>query len=192
MRHICLMTPPLRPTTRDAIIEAAFNTLSRDPSASLSDIADHAGVGRATLHRHFASRDDLVRALALIAIDEMDRAAEAACAHTNSYAEAFENTLIALIPLGDRHGFLAGEPVEDDPGIADAFARQQNETRALVDAAKAEGLFDPSVPTEWVVQAFDHLLYAGWQSVKDGDATHRQAADLAWRTLTIGLARKDR
>ena len=183
------MSNPLRPTTKDAIVEAAFDVLSRDPSASLSEVAERAGVGRATLHRHFPSREDLVRALALLAIEEMDEAADAACKDAESYADAFRQMLAALIPLGDRHGFLAREPIDDDPDIAAEFERQTNETRDIVEEAKREGLFDRAVPTDWITQAFDHLLYAAWESVKAGETTHAQAADLAWRTLTNGLGK---
>lgn len=183
------MEKTIRPSTRDAIIAAAFDVLSRDPSASLSEIADRAGVGRATLHRHFAGRDDLIHALALIATEEMDEAAEAACKNAASYGDAFQRMLKALIPLGDRHGFLAREPIEDDPEIAAEFKRQADETRAMIEEAKREGVFDPHVPTDWINQAFDHLLYAAWESVKAGEVTHEQAADLAWRTLTKGLGK---
>ena len=62
------MTKSLRLSSRDAIIEAAFSVFSKNPSAALADVAERAGVGRATLHRHFASRDDLMRALSKIAI----------------------------------------------------------------------------------------------------------------------------
>ncbi|MEM8695011.1 MAG: TetR/AcrR family transcriptional regulator [Pseudomonadota bacterium] len=181
------MTDSIRPSTKDAIVEAAFDVLRQDPSAPLSTVADRAGVGRATLHRYFPSREALIHALALTAIDEMDQAAEAACEGVQSYEEAFRNMLAALIPLGDRHGFLATEPVESDPAIAAEFERQMNETRELIDEAKQDGLFDPAVPTDWIAQAFDHLLYAGWESVKAGDITHKQAADLAWRTLAHGI-----
>lgn len=184
------MQIPVRLSAKDAIIEAGFNVLSQDPSASLSEVAERAGVGRATLHRHFASRKELVRTLALIAIEEMDDAAEAACETASSYSDAFQRMLTALIPLGDRHGFLAREPIEDDPDIAAEFERQMNETRAMVEEAKREGLFDRGVPTAWITQAFDHLLYAAWESVKSGETTHRQAADLAWRTLTTGLGKR--
>lgn len=183
------MTESIRPTTQEAVITAAFDVLSRDPSASLSEIAERAGVGRATLHRHFAGREDLIRALALIAIEEMDAAAETACESAETYGDAFRRMLEALIPLGDRHGFLAREPIDDDPDIAAAFERQMNETRDMVEEAKREGLFDSSIPTGWITQAFDHLLYAAWESVKAGDTTHKQAADLAWRTLTKGLGK---
>ncbi len=184
------MTDPTRLSARDALIEAAFAVFSRDPSASLIQVAERAGVGRATLHRHFSSRDDLILALGRIAIAEMDEAAEAACEGARSYADALKRTLEALIPLGDRHGFLAREPIENDPTIRAEFERQLHETRDMVEKAKQEGLFDKSAPTAWIIQAYDHLLYAAWESVRAGDATPMQAADLAWRTLTTGLGGK--
>ena len=180
------MNTSLRPSTEDAILEAAFALFRENPGTSLADIAAKAGVGRATLHRYFPSRDDLVRALALTAISEMDAAADAACEDASTHAEALRRCLDALIPLGDRHGFLATEPL-DDPAILSAFERQTEETLELVEAAKAEGVFAGDVPATWIVQAYDHLLYAAWECVKDGELTHAQAAKLAWRSLTTGL-----
>ena len=165
------MIKSLRLSSRDAIIEAAFSVFSKNPSAALSDVAERAGVGRATLHRHFASRDDLMRALSKIAIKEMDEAVEVACVDATSYSEVARLALQALIPLGDRHGFLALEGVSDDLELQAAYEKEQRETAEMVDAAKGEGLFDTSVPTAWIVQAFDHLMYAGWESVKAGEAT---------------------
>ena len=181
------MTNSIRLSTRDAIVEAAFAVFSKDPSAALSDVAERAGVGRATLHRHFAGRDELIRALAKIASKEMDEAVEDACADATSYSEVARLALQALIPLGDRHGFLALETLADDPDMQADFAREQKETAEMVDAAKGEGLFDTAVPTSWIVQAYDNLMYAGWESVKAGETTHDQAAALAWRTLIHGL-----
>ena len=180
------MTDSIRPTAKDAIIDAAFEILGRNRSASMSDIAERAGVGRATLHRHFAQRDDLFHALALIAMDDMDEAVEAACKGAQSYTEALRLSLNALIPLGDRYSFLSFEPV-DNPKIASAYEQQMDETRAMVEEAKREGAFDQHVPTDWIVEAFDHLLAAAWESVKAGKATNEQAANFAWRTLTIGV-----
>ena len=183
------MTNSVRLSTRDAIIEAAFAVLNKNPSAALADVAARAGVGRATLHRHFASREDLMRALAKIAAKEMDDAVEAACADATSYSEVARLALQALIPLGDRHGFLALEAFSEDAEMQAEYAREQKETAEMVDAAKGEGLFDTGVPTSWIVQAFDSLMYAGWESVKAGETTHDQAAALAWRTLIHGLGR---
>ncbi len=181
------MQSPLRPSAKDALIEAAYTVLSQNPGASLSEVAERAGVGRATLHRHFAGRDDLVRALAQLAIREMDEAVDAACEGAQTQGDALRLSLEALIPLGDRHGFLAREPLENDPEIAAEFDRQLRETQEVVKAAQEEGVFDRAVPVAWITQAYDHLLYAAWESVKAGETTPAQAAGLAWRTLTHGL-----
>lgn len=183
------MTSQLRPSAKSAILDAGFAVFSRDPSASLAHVAEVAGVGRATLHRYFPSRSALIAALSRIAMTEMDEAVEHACRDASSYSKALEVTLLTLIPMGDRVGFLMLEDVAHDADLTAAFERQRKETTDIIDHAKQEGTFDAAVPTSWIVQAFDHLLFAAWQSVKSGEATPTQAADLAWRTLTNGLAK---
>ena len=184
------MTNLIRLPSREAIIEAGFTVLNRNPSASLAQVAELAGVGRATLHRHFLSREALIHALAEIAITEMDEVVEEACADVKSYGEALRVSLEVLIPMGDRYGFLASEAIEHAPDLQKEFARQQHETEEMVEAAKREKVFDRAVPTAWIVQAFDYLLMAAWESVRTGDVTQAQAADLAWQTLTSGLGRQ--
>ena len=187
MRHLCLMTKLIRPSSEEAIIEAAFDVLNNDPGASLATVADVAGVGRATLHRYFSRREDLLSAMARLAVKEMDEVVEAACADVSSYGEALRVTLEVLIPIGDRYSFLALDAIEHDPELQKEFARQRKETDELVEAAKREGVFEKSVPTSWISQAYEMLLFAAWESVKAGELTQTQAANLAWRTLTLGL-----
>ncbi len=49
--------------SRDAILAASQRRLNVDPRASMTDLATSAGVGRATLHRHFSTRDELLHEL---------------------------------------------------------------------------------------------------------------------------------
>ncbi|MEL8055679.1 MAG: TetR/AcrR family transcriptional regulator [Pseudomonadota bacterium] len=181
------MPNTLRPSARDAIIDAAFTVFNRDASASLSQVADLAGVGRATLHRYFSSRDSLFDELARIAISEMDDAVEEACKDAKTHSEALEISMRVLIPLGNRHSFLAQVPFDEADGLSQEFERLDRETLDLVEEAKAEGLFADAVPTAWIVQAYNHLLYAAWESVRTGETTQDQAVALAWQTLTTGL-----
>lgn len=61
--------PPVRDLRSDArrnveaILAAAQTALAEDPRTSMGEIGVRAGVHRATVHRHFASREDLVAAL---------------------------------------------------------------------------------------------------------------------------------
>lgn len=177
----------IRPNTRTAIIEAAFEVYADRPTASLGDVADRAGVGRATLHRHFAGRPELMRALAKIAHAELEQAIESAAAKACTYEEGFRLALFAIVPLANRQWFLANEGVEADPEIAAAYEASRQELFREIEAAKAEGAFDPAVSTAWIAETIDSLAYTAWSLIRTGEATHKQAAELAWRTLSSGL-----
>lgn len=177
----------IRPSTRDAILEAAFQTFNQRPGASLGDVAKHAGVGRATLHRHFSSREALMTALAKTAMEELNTAVDAAVVDATSHSEGLRLALTAIIPLANRQWFLAHELVDRDPAIAAAYKRDTEELHAEIEAARAEGTFADDVPTKWIAETYENLIYGAWTMVRDGDATASQAATLAWRTLTDGL-----
>jgi AcrR family transcriptional regulator len=168
-------------------MEAAFQLYNENPAASLADIAERAGVGRATLHRHFKTREELMIDLAKAAIKELDAAVENVVVNASSYTQALKLTLEAIVPLADRQWFLYREPLDDHPEIAVQLQRQFKELAGAVDQAKEEGSFDSNVPTAWIVKAFDNLTFAAWEMVHAGEATPKQAAALAWRSLTTGL-----
>ena len=67
-------------STRPTLLDVAAEVLVADPSASLADVAAAASIGRTTLHKQYATRDDLLRAVAhrsidlwSAAIDDVDR-----------------------------------------------------------------------------------------------------------------------
>ena len=92
--------------SRTLLMEAGIEVLSQNIDASLSDIAATAGVGRATLYRHFETREELILALGKESLDQTDQA----CAHIieNGIAgrEAIEAIFCAVLPLGNRFHFL--------------------------------------------------------------------------------------
>ncbi|WP_291895412.1 hypothetical protein [Maricaulis sp.] len=124
------------------------------------------------------------------AYEEMDEAAESAAEHAPSYSAALKNILDALIPLGDRHGFLAHFGLEDDAELKNEIARQAEETRDLIDAARGEGLFDPAIPTSWIERMYDAAVMAGWESMRAEETTLNQASELAWNSLIKGVGAK--
>lgn len=178
MRHLCLMNA-IRPDTNQAIIESAFAVLTRDPTASLGDIAKHAGVGRATLHRHYAGRAVLLEALRGIAHEELEIAVATATQDAQSHFEGLEAAFKAIVPLANRQWFLA----MDNP----TTNQTDTDLERAIDAAKAEDHIPANIPTKWIATAFDNLLYAAWALVRDEEATPKQAANFGWRTFTAGI-----
>ena len=179
----------LRPPVRDAIIDAAIDTLARNPGASLSEIAARAGVGRASLHRHFSSRGDLVTAITLQCMDEIDAATDEAVAGARTACERLSRMLEAVVPLGDRYHFLAAEAFDD----ASLHARHEADLEwlaSLVDDLKEEGAMAPDVPRGWAVANIDAQVWLAWSQIAAGNLAPADAAGLAFRTLLQGLGQR--
>ena len=174
-------------STREGLVRSATRTLTSQPGASLEEIAKRAGVGRATLHRHFGSRNGLIRELALAALEETDRAT-AQIPWDTTAVEMLRATLEAVVPLGDRYHFLSQElETLKDPDIVAATQRQLKGLGDLVAAVKQEGKLAQDVPDAWTLAALDALIYAAWSSVHEGWVARREAPGLVLRTILEGL-----
>ena len=175
-----------RPPMREAILDAAIDTLARSPGSSLSDIATRAGVGRASLHRHFSSRRDLIAAVARQCMDEIDAALQVAFEGTGSARERLSKMLEAVVPLGDRYHFLALE-VFDDQGLQERHEADVEWLGHLVDELKEEGVVTADAPRAWAIANIDAQVWLAWSEVATGNIAPANAADLAFRTLLEGL-----
>ena len=187
MRHNCLTMNSIRISADEAIIEAAFRVLNVNGAASLNEIATAAGVGRATLHRYFSGRDDLINAMVIRALRELNDVAEASSKGARSYTQALKKMLFAIVPLGHRQWFLSQNAARNSTEINAELDKQRREFRLVLLAAQKEDLFPDTCPVEWAMQTYDVLVYAAWQMVHDGHATPDQAATLAWKTFASGI-----
>lgn len=184
------MEPQPRRTSRQALLDVAATVLARNPGASLSEIAIKAGVGRATLHRHFPARIDLIRELTLESIDAIEAAVAPLRGEAPTRLKELRHRLQAIVPLGDRFHYLRSQvwDLADDPEVMNGYEMELESMRDLVTALREEGSIAPDVPVDWVVAVMDSLVWVAWSSVQAGHVGTRQAADLAYRTLIEGLA----
>ncbi|BFM16692.1 TetR/AcrR family transcriptional regulator [Maricurvus nonylphenolicus] len=171
------------------ILDAAASTLVRLPGASLQDIAKAAGVGRATIHRYFRKRDDLIKELAQISLQDTSSVIEGVLAEEVSAAEKLRKLAATLLPMANRYQFLSFVwEMLDDPEIYRMYNRQMSCLHDLIDACKAEGHISPAVSTRWIASAFDSLIYAAWLSLEYGEIARNDASDLVVNTLINGVA----
>ncbi len=172
-------TALLPASARDRILIAAATVWAADPSAPLEVISQAAGVGRATLHRYFASRAHLIRAAALSGIDALATALDAAALFEKSAGEALDRLVDLLVPFGDRlHFLLVTGDLLTDPELAAAEAAIDAPIRRLLDAAAAAGELRADVPSAWRFRALESLLYAAWTAVAAGEIARLDAPQL--------------
>ena len=150
--------------SRDAIIEAGIRVLLSNPAAVMAEIALGAGVGRATLYRHFATRDELVRALTLLCLEETDALLNPLRETGTTGLPAIMASIDVLVPMADRFCFLMSLAAvgAGDREVNHAYQRQLDQLAELIVAGKEAGEIRQDLATEWIVASYDALLNAAW------------------------------
>jgi len=178
--------------SRALLLEAGIEVLTQNSSATLSEIAIAAGVGRATLYRHFETREQLIVELATESLAETDHA----CAHILDQKlkgrKAIEEIFNSVMPLADRFHFLLSlwSEIEGNRAIKKTYNRQLSQLESRIREAKREKSIDKTLPNEWLVSLIDNLLYTGWYCVGLGTLSIERASELAIRSFFDGVGVK--
>ncbi|NRQ31766.1 TetR/AcrR family transcriptional regulator [Nonomuraea sp. NN258] len=183
-------------TSRDQIMTAAIQHLNEDPTASMARLAEAVGVSRATLHRHFSSREELMIALGHRALEQwsqVQRAAgiidAAASADPAAIERALGDLLTGLIEVADAYGFgLTDHAMAVNPDLLRRSDELEEHEIALFAAAQRAGLLHASLPPRWVSNVVYGLLVAVRESLRRGDVARRDVPRLLIDTFLHGTA----
>lgn len=156
---------PARPLRSDAartverILQAADQVLADHPSASMDTIASAAGVARTTVHRHFATRDTLLRALALWGVRRVEASLEEAAGTPETPAfvalyQATVNVCRVKVALAFTQSLA-----HHDPEVAEHHARVRDKVRHLLARVQAVGQLRPEVDLPWAQRVFRALVH---------------------------------
>ncbi len=174
--------------SRGRIIAAATRLWSANPSAALELVAAEAGVGRATLHRYFPARTDLLRAAALDGIGALDAALDQAQLKDRSHHDALVTVVEILVRFGDQlHFVLVAGELLGDPEVSAAERLVDARLQLVLDEAVAAGVLRSDVPKVWRFRAIEALVYAAWTAVASGELAPLDAPGLVYDTLIRGL-----
>lgn len=175
---------------RRMLLEAAADALAQNPGASMAQVAEAAGLARATLYRHFRTRLDLTEAIRAEALVRAAAALAGSRLDEGSALEALRRAVGSLASLGVRFRALLMEGADLDPAFLHQRAAVLAPLHEVVRRGQEAGLIRPDLPSRWVVTAMASLLAAGVRTSSgslDGDRT---VAELVFGTLTRGVATK--
>ncbi len=154
---------------RTQVLRAAAALLTRKATATMDEVARAAGIGRATLHRHFAGRDALVRALEELGLQELEAALDAAGIDEGPEDEAVRRLVAAVEPVGPLLSFLVTEnQLFEGDQQNEGWARIDARVSALFRRGQENGVFRIDLSPAWLTEAFYGLVGSGAWAVQDG------------------------
>lgn len=174
---------------RRMLLDAAAGALAVDPDASLGEIARLAGLTRATLYRHFGSRETLVGALREDAL---------ACAHDviagarideGSPTEALRRVVDGILSFGGRFRPLLMEGAARDPEFLRKREGAFAPVAAIIERGQTAGVIRTDVSSRWVITALMALLAAAVRA--EPEMFHTERLETVLGTLLSGIRTRD-
>ncbi len=171
--------------SKKALLRAGLEQLNVNREASLSDIAAHAKVGRATLYRQYENRESLIKAVAIYCFDRFDEVTSDLESEAQSGMDAIRIIFKQVMPLTEEFQFLINLEnfIDDYPEIDEMNKKIQREMFELIEYAKNEGSVDKSLPTDWIAHFIDGLFVAGWLQIRSEKYTDEEVSKLAFQSF---------
>ncbi|MBZ3902471.1 MULTISPECIES: TetR/AcrR family transcriptional regulator [Streptomyces] len=154
---------------REHVLRSAAALLTRKSTATMDEVAKAAGISRATLHRHFAGRDALVRALEALGIEECEAALAAARPAEGPARDAVRRLVREIEPAAGLLAFLYTEnQLFEGEEQHEGWARIDAGVAALFKRGQAAGEFRIDLTPAWLTEALYGLLASGAWAVSEG------------------------
>jgi AcrR family transcriptional regulator len=153
----------------DRILDAAVDTLAGDPDASMAEIARRAGVVRATIYVHFATREALIGAVTHRAVAEVTEAIEGAQPTRGDAIDALQRVVAAAWSRLSRFHAL----VEVNARLPHARLHEIHQPvlavlQPLVERGQRDGSFRSDVPAAWHLSMLLALVHAASGELSSG------------------------
>ncbi|MEU2251385.1 helix-turn-helix domain-containing protein [Streptomyces sp. NPDC019224] len=175
---------------REQVLRSAAALLTRRSTATMDEVAKAAGIGRATLHRHFAGRDALVRALEELGIQEFEAALDAAAMGEGTSEEALRRFVVAVEPSAGLLSFLVTEnQLFEGDDRNTGWDRLDARVAAFFRRGQERGEFRIDLTPAWLTEALYGLIGTGAWAVQAGRVAARDFPYMI-AELLLGGARR--
>ncbi|MEV7007284.1 helix-turn-helix domain-containing protein [Streptosporangium sp. NPDC051022] len=172
---------------REAVLATAMRVLSQRPEASIQEVADASGVGRTTVYRNFSTREDLVRALFAVVIEEQRATVTAAIAEGGTATAILRRLGTGIVAIGERYRFLDAhrDLVVEDPLKHPA---PDEPLLAWLVTAHELGQIRADLPPDWGYAMIRALALGANEEVVAGRRSPEEAGRLLGDTLARAFA----
>lgn len=163
--------------------------LWRQPGATIGEIALASGLGRATIYRHFPTRDDLLRGVARHGFEQTARALRDARPEEGTAVEALMRMVEATIQPANVCMLVLNQ-------LPEPVASQEEKTEMLAPVVEAvmrgvaSGELRADLDIRWTLRMIGALYQLAMEELAAGNVTREEAVELMASSLLQGaLAR---
>ncbi|WP_417554768.1 TetR/AcrR family transcriptional regulator [Microbacterium sp.] len=175
---------------RRALLEAAAEELSRNPEASMDDVAQAASLTRATLYRHFSNRKTLLQAIQAEAFARAAQTLDECRLDEGSALEALQRVLTALSKYGKRFRIILLLTPESNAQFIAGRERVLAPLLDVIERGQRDGDIRVDLSAEWILTAMTSLFIAAVRAPRTGKRSE-DVAGLVFRTLFEGVSVED-
>ncbi|MCB0880791.1 MAG: TetR/AcrR family transcriptional regulator [Thermoleophilia bacterium] len=174
--------------SRQSIVEAAHRVLAFNPQVSLTQIASEAGVGRATLYRHFATREELLDTLVRGWRRDIESAFTALDNDGNGAENLARMTTACVRVMYEHRGVWGNPEVQERRHAVTPADSLMDLWRGSVRRGRGDGSVRSDLPEEWVLRFLFAAIGAAIEAVAEGDMTLEDAARHCASGVVWGIA----
>ncbi|MEU0370967.1 helix-turn-helix domain-containing protein [Streptomyces sp. NPDC006283] len=176
---------------REHVLRAAAALLARKSTATMDEVARAAGIGRATLHRHFAGRDALVRALEQLGIQEFEAALDRARLEEGGAGDGLRRLIAEAEPSAHLLAFLYSEnQLFEGDQVNEGWARLDARVCDVFRRGQAQGEFRIDLTPAWLTEALYALIGSCAWAVMDGRVAQKDFQYMTAELLLGGAQRR--
>ncbi|WP_405059223.1 TetR/AcrR family transcriptional regulator [Kribbella sp. NBC_01505] len=175
---------------REQVLRDAAELLMRRSGATLDEVARAAGIGRATLNRHFAGRDALVRAIEDLGVAECEAALAKAQLAEGTAAGAVRRMLAELESSAGLLAFLYSENQLFEGDQNEGWARLDAKLVALFRRGQESGEFRLELSPVWLTEAVYGLVVSAAWAIAEGRLARNDFTPMIAELLLGGAVRR--
>jgi AcrR family transcriptional regulator len=167
------------------IVDAAAEVIWRQPNATIAEVALASGLGRATIYRHFPTRDDLLRGIARHGFEKTAQALRDARPGEGTAVEALMRMIDASVQPANVCMIVLNqlpEPVASEAEKAELLAPVVEALERGVASGELRG--DLDIP--WTLRAIGALYELAMKELASGQRSREEIVRLMAQSLLEG------
>ncbi|MGF1777180.1 TetR/AcrR family transcriptional regulator [Vibrio nomapromontoriensis] len=170
---------------KDHIIQSTIEILKQNRQASMADIAEAAGVGRATLFRHFKTRQDIIDMIDIDFIEKKMAAVQTIVNLIMPPKDKLAMMISSSVSLGLAFDFFNYEVLNtNNPKVIEALDNDTNLWCEVIDELREEHEIPAIFSSKWIALSINTLIMQACELQQEQNKTEKEVIELIWTSVT--------